>query len=79
MNARKRARRRQERDLPTYVLQEEYRPDFPDPIVFRIRALDGLGREAIIGITWEQARKFGFSTGLVQPEVAAVQKRLRGR
>ena len=43
---------------------------------YRIRAVDGNGRQVVVGITSEQARKLGFSEGLVQREVADAWKRI---
>jgi len=76
MNARKRANRRAERRRPTLILQEDYRPHYTDPVAYRLRALDGNGRESLVEITRGQARKFGFSEGLIQPEAARAWKRV---
>lgn len=75
MNARKRAKRRAERERPTVIMQEEYRPHYTDPAVYSIPALDGNGRTVVVAITREQARKLGFSEGLIQPEIAEAWKR----
>jgi hypothetical protein len=76
MNARKRARRRAERERPTVVMQDTYRPKAPDWVRYRIPALDGNGRTVVVAITGEQARKLGFSEGLIQREVADAWKRI---
>lgn len=76
MNARKRARRRAERQQPTVIMQEEYRPHYTDPAVYFIPALDGNGRSVVVAITRAQARKLGFSEGLIQREIAEAWKRL---
>lgn len=76
MNARKRAKRRAERARPTVILQEAYRPHYLDPAVYFIPALDGNGRTVVVAITRQQARKLGFSEGLIQREVAEVWKRI---
>lgn len=76
MNARKRAKRRAEREHPTAIMQEAYRPHYTDPAVYFIPALDGNGRPVVVAITSGQARKLGFSEGLIQKEVAEAWKRM---
>lgn len=76
MNARKRAKRRAERERPMVIMQGEYRPHCTDMAVYFIPALDGNGRTVVVGVTRGQARKFGFSEGLIQPEVAEAWKRM---
>jgi hypothetical protein len=76
VNARKRARRRAERERPTVIMQEEYRPHYTDPAVYFIPALDGNGRAVVVAITRAQARKLGFSEGLIQREIAEAWKRI---
>lgn len=75
MNKRKRAKRRAERERPTVIMQEEYRPHYTDPAVYFVPALDGNGRTVVVGVTRGQARKFGYSEGLIPPEVAEAWKR----
>jgi hypothetical protein len=75
MNKRKRAKRRAERERPTVIMQEAYRPHYTDPAAYLIPALDGNGRTVIVAVTRGQARKLGFSEGLIQPEVAEAWKR----
>jgi hypothetical protein len=75
MNARKRAKRRAERARPTVVLQEEFRPAWPDPVAFRIPALDGNGSTVVVAVTEGQARRFGASVGMVAPEAYEAVRR----
>ena len=76
MNARKRAKRRAERERPTVIMQEEYRPHYTDPAVYFIPALDGNGHTVVVAVTRAQARKLGFSEGLIQREIAEAWKRI---
>lgn len=70
MNARKRAKRRTERSSPTYLLQGGYKPTVGERIKYRLPVRDGNLNLATIEVTGEQAKKFGFTEGLIQPEIA---------